>query len=166
MKKCYQFVCFYTACSTLNVASSAWQANCIHCPECFSLAFVQGWFWVCAQPMRDVVAKWRHLSLAGRKPRISPAIGRSSKSGIPVMQNFFLRTWRKCISNAVCKMLAIYYFDGLVQDCSNSIANALEILQSCTKPYRFGLGLNMWADTVRNILTSLYFEYPECCNLQ
>ena len=24
-------------------------------------------------------------------------------------------------------------FDGLVQDCSNSIANALELLQSCTK---------------------------------
>ena len=26
------------------------------------------------------------------------------------------------------------HFDGLVQDCSNSIANALELLQSCTKP--------------------------------
>ena len=26
------------------------------------------------------------------------------------------------------------YLDGLVQDCSNSIANALELLQSCTKP--------------------------------
>ena len=26
------------------------------------------------------------------------------------------------------------YFDGLGQDCSNSIANALELLQSCTKP--------------------------------
>ena len=24
--------------------------------------------------------------------------------------------------------------DGLVQDCSNSIADALELLQSCTKP--------------------------------
>ena len=24
--------------------------------------------------------------------------------------------------------------DGLVQDCSNSIANALELLQSCAKP--------------------------------
>ena len=26
------------------------------------------------------------------------------------------------------------YIDGLVQDWSNSIANALELLQSCTKP--------------------------------
>ena len=25
-------------------------------------------------------------------------------------------------------------YDGLVQDCSNSISNALELLQSCTKP--------------------------------
>ena len=28
----------------------------------------------------------------------------------------------------------VLYIDGLVQDCSNSIANALELLQSCTKP--------------------------------
>ena len=28
----------------------------------------------------------------------------------------------------------IYQFDGLEQDCSNSIANALELLQSCIKP--------------------------------
>ena len=26
------------------------------------------------------------------------------------------------------------HIDALVQDCSNSIANALELLQSCTKP--------------------------------
>ena len=29
--------------------------------------------------------------------------------------------------------------DGLVQDCSNSIAKALELLQSCTKPSMYGL---------------------------
>ena len=28
---------------------------------------------------------------------------------------------------------AVGYLDGLVQDCSNSIPNALELLQSCTK---------------------------------
>ena len=27
-----------------------------------------------------------------------------------------------------------HYIGGLVQDCSNSIADALELLQSCTKP--------------------------------
>ena len=40
-----------------------------------------------------------------------------------------------------CKEIYLWFscfdyecFDGLVQDCSNSIANALELLQSCTKP--------------------------------
>ena len=32
------------------------------------------------------------------------------------------------------KLVNNEYIDGLVQDCSNSIANALELLQSCTKP--------------------------------
>ena len=27
------------------------------------------------------------------------------------------------------------YIDGLVQDCSNSIALAMELLQSCAKPF-------------------------------
>ena len=29
-----------------------------------------------------------------------------------------------------------WQINGLVQDCSNSIANALELLQSCTKPWK------------------------------
>ena len=36
--------------------------------------------------------------------------------------------------------------NGLVQGCSNSIANALELLQSCTKPsilyYHYGIDNN------------------------
>ena len=31
-------------------------------------------------------------------------------------------------------LLQHHHFDGLAQDYSNSIANALELLQSCTKP--------------------------------
>ena len=31
-------------------------------------------------------------------------------------------------------VVVVFHLDGLVQDCSNSIANALELLQSCTKP--------------------------------
>ena len=36
----------------------------------------------------------------------------------------------------IWSLLALYhnYIDGLAQDCSNSIANALELLKSCTKP--------------------------------
>ena len=41
-------------------------------------------------------------------------------------------------------VLSINDMDGLVQDCSNSIANTLELLQSCTKP------------------STLCFRYP-CC---
>ena len=29
------------------------------------------------------------------------------------------------------------HIDDLVQDCSNSIANALELLQSCSKPWLY-----------------------------
>ena len=35
---------------------------------------LQGWFYACALPMRDVVTKWRRLTLAERKPRISPEL--------------------------------------------------------------------------------------------
>ena len=46
-----------------------------------------------------------------------------------------LSVWYKLdeLSLLSAKLLYIY-IDGLVQDCSNSIANALELLQSCTKP--------------------------------
>ena len=30
--------------------------------------------------------------------------------------------------------IVLKYIDGLAQDCSNSIVNALELLQSCAKP--------------------------------
>ena len=35
-----------------------------------------------------------------------------------------------------------FHIDGLVQDCSISIANTLEILQSCTKPSIYHLSLS------------------------
>ena len=34
-----------------------------------------------------------------------------------------------------CILILINDTDGLVQDCCNSIANALEFMQSCTKPF-------------------------------
>ena len=40
----------------------------------------------------------------------------------------FVPTW------PINNMPALGYIDGLVQDCSNSIASALELLQSYTKP--------------------------------
>ena len=34
----------------------------------------------------------------------------------------------------ICYIYIIYHTHGLVQDCSNSIVNTMELLQSCTKP--------------------------------
>ena len=42
-------------------------------------------------------------------------------------------TWNQ-VYLACCCTCAPLHIDGLVQDCSISIANALEILQYCTKP--------------------------------
>ena len=39
-------------------------------------------------------------------------------------------------SNVDCYLWC--HIDGIVQDCSNSIANALELMQSCTKPLIYG----------------------------
>ena len=53
--------------------------------------------------------------------------------------------WRwSTITIEVCSLLALSHrdalacIDGLVQDCSNSIANALKLLQSCTEPLKNG----------------------------
>ena len=46
--------------------------------------------------------------------------------------------------------------DGLVQDCRNSIANALELLQSCTKPSKYTVemkwGVRVYWLTDRSLL--------------
>ena len=42
----------------------------------------------------------------------------------------------KCWHHWILKSYSIkLYIDGLVQDCSNSIANTLELLQTCTEPW-------------------------------
>ena len=52
-----------------------------------------------------------------------------------------------------------YYnnFDGLVQDCSISIANAMEILQSCTKP-------SIWFSSTKYLQYEFLFSIStNCC---
>ena len=48
-----------------------------------------------------------------------------------------LKSEQECVINSIfpCDV------DGLVQDCNNSIANALELLQSCTEPWRYRLSM-------------------------
>ena len=47
------------------------------------------------------------------------------------------------------------YIDGLVQDCSNSIANALELVQSCTKPSIYNGNFCMVYETIYTMYTLL-----------
>ena len=51
-------------------------------------------------------------------------------------------------TTVICAQEEFYRFwhqiDGLVQVCSNSIADALQILQSCTKPWKCGIIVQMW----------------------
>ena len=58
---------------------------------------------------------------------------------------------------------AFEYVDDLVQDCSNSIANALELLQSFTKPSMWSTkywslcsGVYVWNDQVMNKLRDVF----------
>ena len=48
------------------------------------------------------------------------------------------------------------HIDGLVQDCSNSTANALELLQSCTKP-------SIWWNRSLNALLHYKLVTPKPC---
>ena len=55
----------------------------------------------------------------------------------PMSAQFCVAIWRD--EARICTWhpaghFELYHLDGLVQNCSNSIANALELLQSCTKP--------------------------------
>ena len=58
------------------------------------------------------------------------------------------------IFNPICAIGSFgdEYIDGLVQDCSNSIANALELLQSCTNP-SVCFGISQW-----NILSTAEYK--------
>ena len=55
------------------------------------------------------------------------------------------------------------YIDDLVQDCSNSIANALELLQSCTKPSISSIHkIGRSTDYAHTTTTELYMEGRTC----
>ena len=65
---------------------------------------------------------------------------------IPYLLFYFFSTWSWKIIPYICFYFfstwiweIIPYFGGLVQDCSNPIANSLELLQSCTKPPKYGI---------------------------
>ena len=52
----------------------------------------------------------------------------------PIVIKYVTRTQR---NKMIQYFPAAFHIDGLVQDCSNSSALAMELLQSCTKPSIF-----------------------------
>ena len=50
------------------------------------------------------------------------------------------------------------YIDDLEQDCSNSIANPLEVLQSCTKPSKYVYQNQLWVDKIHTNLSKYIFS--------
>ena len=55
-------------------------------------------------------------------------------------------------------LVAKCYIDGLVHDCSNAIANALELLQSCTKPSIYSVTMR---DTGYGFSHEFTYDTPE-----
>ena len=79
--------------------------------------------------------KWQPSCL-GLNVLIDPLVWRSVYTTIvPFIQIFvqFICVWRH-LATHWHKLISKHHVDGLVQDCSNSSALAMELLQSCTKP--------------------------------
>ena len=57
-----------------------------------------------------------------------------------------------------------HYIAGLVQDCSNSIANTLELLQSCTEPSIFSshLGKVVCILTLTAWISEIIYQFVTC----
>ena len=82
---------------------------------------------------QHIIATWGFVSESGFNQMILDPLCKLIQS---FSSNFFV--------NIVGGVIILYiYIDGLVQDCSNSTANALELLQSCTK-------LSIWLLCVEN----------------
>ena len=58
-------------------------------------------------------------------------------------------------TGSCCALFCCGHIDGSVQDCSNSIANALKLQQSCTKPSIFSFIVDS-----RDSFTHLFARFP------
>ena len=69
----------------------------------------------------------------------------------------WLRIWETTALHWAIDQFLYSYIEDLVQNCSNSIANALELLQSCTKP-----SMSRWLSW--EMLTSLPVNGVQSCS--
>ena len=76
-------------------------------------------------------------------------------------------TWTHDGEKLWCYMMSLGHYelmletqmDGLVQDCNISIANALDIMQSCTKPWRYSCQTRLIS---RLLMLSWGHQYALC----
>ena len=74
---------------------------------------------------------------------------------VPALDGYHLVTL--FIHIFIYKALIYLHIDGLVQECSNSIANAMELLQSCIKPLIYCDGYPVQVHTYM-VLSSLIWS--------
>ena len=98
-------------------------ANTLKIMQCCTKALIY-WTVICLE--RN--ATLRDLKLSPRTPELIPLI--SIVNWVKITGKYFKIIQLTLLSS----QSSLHKTDGLVQDCSNSSALALELLQSCTKP--------------------------------
>ena len=86
-----------------------------------------GWFKACTQPVRDVVTKQRRLSLAGRKPRISPALHDS-----------YTFPWNPCRTFKLSRMHGLWVMSQMQSHWCTCMEKFIQ---------KVGRGSNRWINT-------------------
>ena len=96
------------------------------------------WLW-----LRHLLWNYPHMNVTGLhwwSVNIGSGNGLVPSGNKPLPEPMLSRICHHMLSLARNELTDQSYFDGLVQDCSISIADALQIMQSCTKP----LVYNKW----------------------
>ena len=118
----------YSAGGWLNINMSSYQYRNCHCCNKMILWLYYLHNWIpCTGKMTSL-----NLGIEDKSPNCKDLVRYQSslRTGIMSLKNFTKKIgFRLCLSNYTEN-----YIDGLMQDCSNSIANAMELLQSCTRP--------------------------------
>ena len=111
--------CSYIDSGLWSMLSIPWLENQMMCDTCSKNHISVAW---CKTAVSLVLWQWRYHPMRKKLATVT-AQGELTVSS----------RWPKWSQPAYIVLLWVIDIDGLVQSCSNSIANALELLQSCTK---------------------------------
>ena len=90
--------------------------------------------------MSNVIKLKDNLTAGGTLSSVDNVL--KKEESVVILQLTYIYIYMHCFAESIFKCFLFFiflpelpwHFDGSAQDCSNSIANALELLQSCTKP--------------------------------